>query len=55
MMNTPEGGAEAPSTATYEDGRVVHYQYNGDGQLHSVKETGGDSPATYLRRGRSLS
>lgn len=35
-------------TATYSDGRVVTYTYNGEGQLHSVKETGGDSPATYL-------
>ena len=35
-------------TATYDDGRVVTYTYNGEGQLYSVKETGGDSPATYL-------
>lgn len=35
-------------TATYDDGRVVTYTYNGEGQLYSVKETGGDAPATYL-------
>lgn len=35
-------------TETYPDGRVVTYIYNGEGQIYSVKETGGDSPATYL-------
>ena len=28
--------------------RMGRYTYDGDGQLHSVKETGGDAPATYL-------
>ena len=36
------------ATATYDDGRMVTFTYNGDGQLYSVKETGGDAPATYL-------
>ena len=36
------------ATATYSDGRVVTYTYDGDGQLYSVREVGGDSPATYL-------
>ena len=35
---------ERLKTETYPDGRVVTYRYNGDGNLFSVQETGGDSP-----------
>ncbi len=34
-------------TETLSDGRVVTYTYNGEGQLFSVIEEGGDSPAEY--------
>ncbi len=34
-------------TETLDDGRIVTYTYNGEGQLYSVTETGGDSPAAY--------
>ena len=34
-------------TETLDDGRVVTYTYNGEGQLYSVTETSGDSPAAY--------
>ena len=34
-------------TENLTDGRVVTYTYNGEGQLYCVKETGGDSPASY--------
>ena len=35
-------------TATYSDGRVLTYTYNGEGSLHSVTETNGNSTVTYL-------
>ena len=34
-------------TETLADDRVVTYTYNGEGQLYSVTEVGGDSPAAY--------
>ena len=35
-------------TATYPDGRVLSYVYNGEGRLHSLTETNGSSVTTYL-------
>ena len=35
-------------TATYSDGRKLTYAYNGEGQLHSLTETGGGEVVTYV-------
>ena len=35
-------------TATYDDGRVLTYVYNGEGQLHSLTETNQGYAVTYL-------
>ncbi len=35
-------------TATYDDGRVLTYVCNGEGQLHSLTETNGSNTVTYL-------
>lgn len=35
-------------TVTFADNRVMTYTYNGEGRLHSVVETGGAIPVTYL-------
>ena len=34
-------------TASFDDGRVLTYNYNGEGTLHSVTETDGDNVRTY--------
>ena len=35
-------------TATYSDGRKATHAYNGEGQLHSLTETGGGEVVTYV-------
>lgn len=35
-------------TATYDDGRILTYVYNGEGQLHSLTETNHGYAVTYL-------
>ena len=35
-------------TATYDDGRVLKYVYNGEGRLHSLTETKGSNTVIYL-------
>ena len=35
-------------TATYADGKILSYVYNGEGRVHSLTETNGSSVTTYL-------